>query len=107
MVENQQTTQSTMDATADVSGLAEDTVIVNNGMQPDPDNVGQEHFGTFDSNTSLYSGFDDVTHNSPRPLLPSQTISSTLTTNISAAYPSEVEDGAASCHSMVNLLTLN
>lgn len=108
MVENQQAIQSTMDATVDVSVHAgEDAVTENNRIQPDPDSVGPEHFGTFDSNMSLYSGFDDVVHTSPRLLVPSQTINDTLTPSIPTACPSEFDDGAASCQSMVILLILN
>lgn len=104
MVENQQAIQSTMDATVDVS-VGEDAVTENNIIQPDPDSVGPEHFGTFDSNMSLYSGFDDIVQTSPRLLVPSQTINDTLTPSIPTACPSEFEDGAAS--TMVIVLILN
>ncbi|MEQ2268788.1 hypothetical protein XENORESO_015089 [Xenotaenia resolanae] len=91
----------TMDAAVDLRVHSEeDAVIENNRIQPDPDSVDPEHFGTFDGNMPLYSGFDDGIHTSPRPLVPSQTINGSLTPNIQVACPSEFVDGAASCQTM-------
>lgn len=108
VVENQPTSQPTMDAAVDTRlNSGEDAVIEQNTIQHDPDSVCPEHFGTFDSNKTLYSGFNDGAHISQRPLIPSQTNNDTSTPNISAACPSGFADGVASCQSMVSLSLLN